>query len=294
MDQVTVKVPASTSNLGSGFDTLGLAVSLYTHVEVRRVEAAGIQLTSELAESVRPQLLQLLSEAGELFFQTSKISQFGVEVRLSGNVPIARGLGYSATLRVGLLAALNELSGACLSKERLLTLATSLERHPDNASPSIFGGFTVSGLVNGEARCLHFEVPEQLKLVTLVPNFPISTEQARKLMPASYSKTDAAHGLNRAALITAAFAGKRYEALRGVFDDKIHQPYRQPLIPVLHKVIAAGEGAGALGGFLSGSGSAIICLTLEEPQSVAAAMQRTLPDSQLLLLTADNAGYTVS
>src|SRR4051812_16853405 len=197
MKPVTVNVPASTSNLGSGFDTLGLAVSLHSRVEVRRTEAAGIQLESEFTASARPQLLELFTGVAELFFQSTNTASFGVVIRLSGNVPIARGLGYSATLRVGLLAGLNELSDARLSKERLLTLATLLEQHPDNASPSIFGGFTVSGLVNGQVRCLHFEVPEELKLVTLIPDFTISTEEARKLMPASYSKSDTAHGLNR-------------------------------------------------------------------------------------------------
>jgi len=125
-------------------------------------------------------------------------------------------------VRVAILVGLNELAETSLSRERLLNLATQLEGHPDNSSPSIFGGFTVSGVVNGHVRCLHFPVPEQLKLVTLIPNFPISTEQARKLMPASYSKADAAHALNRAALITAAFSSGNFAALQGLFDDPIH------------------------------------------------------------------------
>jgi homoserine kinase len=176
----------------------------------------------------------------------------------------------------------------------LLNLVTQLEGHPDNASPSIFGGFTVSGIVNGEVRCLHFPVSEELKLVTLVPNFPVSTEQARKLMPGSYSKADAAHALNRAALITAAFASGNLAPVKGLFDDRIHQPYRQPLIPSLQAVIGAGEAAGALGGFLSGSGSAIICLALENPDNVGKAMQRALPDSEVLILAPDNTGFTIT
>jgi homoserine kinase len=289
MNSIAIKVPASTSNLGSGFDTLGLAVNLYTTVAVERAASPGVQLCSEAVE-----LSELLSEAASAFFRSTGVEPFGIKVQLAGNVPIARGLGYSATLRVGILAALNELAEGGLGKEQLLQLASQLEHHPDNASPSIFGGFTVSGLVNGEIRCLHFPVPESLKLVVLVPNVRISTEQARKLMPASYSKVDAAHGLNRAALITAAFSSGRFEALRGLFDDRIHQPYREPLIPKLGKAITNGEAAGAVGGFLSGSGSAIICLALQTPEGVGAAMRRALPDSQILILTADNAGFTLS
>jgi len=210
----------------------------------------------------------------------------------SGNVPIARGLGYSATVRVGILAGLNELSRAGLTREQLINLATQLEHHPDNSSPSILGGFTVSGLINGEVRCLAFRVASKLKLVTLVPDFPIGTERARKLMPAFYSKADAVHALNRAALITAAFAGGRLEALKGVFDDRIHQPYRQSLVPALPEVIAAGEKAGALGGFLSGSGSAIICLAVNKPERIGQAMQRVMPHSEVMVLRVDNRGYT--
>ena len=287
----SIKVPASTSNLGSGFDTLGLAVKLHTTVELERNENDAVLLESSMA--AHRELAKLVSEAADHFFQAAQTGGFGARVRLAGNVPIARGLGYSATVRVGVLAALNELAGSRLTRNQLLDFATQLEKHPDNASPSVFGGFTVSGLVNGQVRCLPFSVGAQLQVVTLVPTFPISTEEARKLMPHSYSKADAAHALNRAALITAAFSSGNFEALKDVFDDRIHQPYRQRLIPALEPVIAAGEAAGALGGFLSGSGSAIICLTLENPERVGQAMQRALPDSELMILTVDNSGYSL-
>jgi len=128
------------------------------------------------------------------------------------------------------LVALNRIAGEILSREQLLQLATRLEHHPDNASLQ-FSALHRFGTVNGEIRSLRFDVPEELRLVTLIPNFPISTEAARKLMPTQYNMADAAHGLNRAALITAAFASGSLEALRGLFDDRIHQPYREPLIP---------------------------------------------------------------
>ncbi len=204
---------------------------------------------------------------------------------------MARGLGYSATARLGLVAALNELSGAALNRQQLLELVTSLEGHPDNASPAVLGGFTVSGMVGQGMRCLRFEVSPKLKLVTLMPRFKINTEKARRVLPENFSRSDAAHSLNRAALITAAFAAKDYEALRGLFDDRVHQPYREPLIPRLPAVIRAGEAAGAIGGFLSGSGSAIICLTLERPEAVASAMQQEMPDSEVKILAPENDGF---
>lgn len=291
-DSVTVKVPASTSNLGSGFDTLGLAVRLYNCVRLTRAPGQGLDVVSTMSEADRARLVPLLSEAARLFFRRARRAAFAVDVSLDNAVPVGRGLGASATARLGVVAGLNALSGAKLDRQALLEIVTELESHPDNASPAIFGGFTVSGRCGRAIRCLAFPVSLRLKLVTLLPRFEMSTEQARRLLPASYSKADTAHALNRAALITAAFASGRYEALCGVFDDRVHQPHREPLIPQLRRVIRAGEKAGALGGFLSGAGSAIICLALTQSEAVARAMQRQLPDSETRILTADNQGFS--
>jgi homoserine kinase len=293
MTSVKVKVPGSTSNLGSGFDTLGLAVSLYNYVRVTRTAGGEVVMVSPLARAGRARLTAMLSEAAALFFRRTRLAEFGLEVSLSGDVPGGRGLGASATARLGLVAALNELARAGLSRQQLLDLVTTLEGHPDNASPALFGGFTVSGLVGKMVRCHSFPVGPKLKCVTLIPRFEIRTETARQRVPRTFSKADTVHALNRAALITAALAGGNYEALRGVFDDRVHQPYREKLIPQLTRVIRAGERMGALGGFLSGSGSAIMCLTLERAEAVARAMHRVLPESEMKILTADNAGIVI-
>ena len=245
----------------------------------------------------------MVAEVSREFFARAGISPFGVEVSMHGNVPMARGLGFSATARLGMVAALNELSGAAWDRQQLLELVTFLEGHPDNASPAIFGGFTVSGMVaearsvergsRQAVRCMRFAVNPELSLITLIPRFKVNTEKARRLVPENFSRDDAVHGLNRAALITAAFAAEDYDSLRGLFDDRIHQPYREPLIPQLSRVIRAGEAAGAIGGFLSGSGSAIICLSLRAPQAVTEAMRKELPDSETEILAPDNHGFQI-
>jgi homoserine kinase len=291
---VTIKVPASTSNLGSGFDTLGLAVQLYNHLRLSRTARPGLTLDWHLSDQDRSWFAAALGKAANLFFRKARCKRFGVEIGLSGNVPVARGLGASSTVRVGFLAGLNVLAGTNLSREQLLEMATLLEGHPDNASPAIFGGFTVSGRIGREVRCHSFPINAKLKCVTLIPPFGISTDEARKLIPATYAKADTAHALNRAALITAALAGGNYERLRGTFDDRMHQPYREKLIPRLSRVIRAGEKAGALGGFLSGSGSAIICLTVDSPEAVAIAMQKQFPKSEVITLIPDNCGFQMA
>jgi len=294
MNSVTVKVPASTSNLGSGFDTLGLAVKLYNFVQVTRCAGKGVGLSWAVAKEDATWFERALGDAAKLFFRRTRCKSFGGEVKLVSHVPIARGLGASATIRVGFIAGLNELAGTKLSRAQLLELATGLEGHPDNASPAIFGGFTVSGRIDGEVRCLHFRVSTDLKCVTLIPRFGISTEEARKLLPVAYPKADAAHALNRSALITAAFSSRHCEALRGLFDDRVHQPYREKLLPQLPEVIRAGEKAGAIGGFLSGSGSAIMCLALRNAEAVGRAMLKQLPESEIKILSPDNNGYRVA
>jgi homoserine kinase len=290
---VTVRVPGSTSNLGPGFDTLGLALRIYNRVRVVRATVKGVEIISPLTDEHRIKTTAMISEAARLFFRRTQQHAFGIEVTLIGEVPVARGLGASATARLGVVAALNELTQTRLGRQDLLEIVTELEGHPDNASPAIFGGFTVSGVIGKTVRCFRFPVSPRLKFVTLIPCFEMSTEEARKLVPATFSKADTAHNLNRAALISAAFASGDYDRLRGVFEDRVHQPYREKLIPQLSRVIEAGEKAGAIGGWLSGSGSAIMCLTLERTERVARAMQNQLRDSQMRILTADNAGFRV-
>lgn len=288
--RVTVVVPASTSNLGSGFDTLGLALKLYNTIEVRKVATEGTRIVSPLADEDRDIANAMVSEAAEKFFSATECKRFGIEVGIDGKVPVARGVGYSATVRLGVIAGLNALTGEPFDREELLQLGTELEGHPDNISPALFGGFTASGKVGNSVRCLQFPVSLRLQIVALFPPFKLSTQKAREVLPQTYSKEEAVKALNRSALITAAFASKDYEALRCLFDDVLHQPYREPLVPGLQAVIRAGEKAGALGGFLSGAGSGIICLTLTRQRAVAAAMGQVIPHSKVSILGVDNSG----
>ncbi len=290
---VSVRVPGSTSNLGSGFDTLGLALRLYNRVRVSRAQSPGVRITSPLAEADQEKATAMVQEAAARFFLRGSVPAFGIEVTFTGGVPIGRGLGASATARLGVVMALNELTHTGLGRQELLDLVTGLEGHPDNASPALFGGFTVSGRVDGAVRCFRFRVSPRLKFVTLIPRFEISTEAARKLVPPVFSQADTVHSLNRAALISAAFASGDYEQLRGLFDDRVHQPYREQVIPQLSRVVRAGQQAGAIGGWLSGSGSAIMCLTLAKPRAVAAAMLNQMLDSTVRILTADNTGARI-
>jgi homoserine kinase len=194
------------------------------------------------------------------------------------------------------LYALNQLSGDPLDRPTIFQLCADLEGHPDNAAPASFGGFTV---VIGSARRAvpifqRFEVSRQLYFVLVVPEVEIRTSRARKLLPLKITHAAAVENCANACAITAAFASKDYEKLRGAFVDFIHQPFRTKLMPFLPGVIAAAEKAGALGAFLSGSGSTICAVTLRHPDRVAAAMKRAARSpSHIIVTRADNRGVHV-
>lgn len=278
MDAVITRVPATTSNLGSGFDCLGIALDICNRVTVRSSEG----------DVDHP---PMVAEAAHNFFQAAKVKPRAFTWNIEGEVPQSRGLGSSVTVRLGLLQGLNTLTDAKLRVEDLFQICSLLEGHPDNAAPAAFGGFTVSRQGAPTFRC---EVAPEVKFVLLVPDFEVSTPSARDILPQSYPKGDVVRSIGNAARVTAAFMQQRYDLLRGSFNDGIHQPYREPLVPFLSKAIAAGEKAGALGGFLSGSGSTICCITLEDEQAVAAAMlDAAPPGSQIVVTTANNSGVSV-
>jgi len=292
---VTVRVPATTANLGPGFDTLGVALKLHNQISIRELDAPTVERVDAMRGN--PAALAMTREAMDAFFRRSKVKPHGAQVEVKGEVPSTGGLGSSVTVRLGIVFALNELNGQPLGDTALLDLVTELEHHPDNAAPALFGGFVVSAMINGSVRYRRFNVPPALKFVVCVPDYEVSTEKARALLPKVVPLRDAVENLNRVALITSIFATGDYSLLRGLFDDKLHQPYRMKLIPMLDDVIAAGVEAGALAGWLSGSGSSIMCLTEQKEKAVAEAMANVFARQQIRcdthVLVADNDGTRV-
>jgi homoserine kinase len=275
---VITRVPGTTSNLGPGFDSLGIALGLANEVAVSRSE--------------RTEHPAVFADAARTFFDAAKVEPFGFDWKITGEVPQSRGLGSSVTVRLGLMHGLNTLAGSPLDRAALFELCAGLEGHPDNAAPAAFGGFTVSRAGVETIRC---EVAPELKFVLLIPDFEVSTPMARSILPDSIPRKDAVMSSSNACRITAAFLTQRYDLLRRSFADGLHQPYRERLIPFLGKVISAAENAGAIGGFLSGSGSTICCITLENADAIADAMRAASGNAGAftLIRSADNRGATV-
>lgn len=292
--QVQVRVPASTSNLGPGFDCLGLALQLYNTITITRSDKASALPHGMIGETARA------------FFQRAtggKIAPFGFEARIEGDIPISRGLGSSVTVRLGVLMGLAELVGESfpITREQILSLLIELEGHPDNAVPSFLGGFAVCAHATDDPGdgfvYTRMAVKPELWLVTLVPELRLSTETARALLPKEVSFRHAVENAQRTARITAAFCTGDYASLRGMFVDHLHQPYRQVLIPGFSAILEAAVEAGALGSFLSGAGSCLMAPALDNVEAISAAMldcakKQELPAS-VMVLKADNAGAQI-
>lgn len=277
---VTVSVPATTANIGPGFDAFGIALGLQN----------SITISLAISSADHP---GIVSDAAASFFSGAGLSPVDFSWKIAGNVPRSRGLGSSVTVRLGILMGLNILAGAPLSRAGIFRLCAELEGHPDNAAPAIMGGFTIS---RAERESIRYSVAPGLRFVLLIPGFEVATSEARKVMPKVIPLADAAANAADAAVIATAFATRNYDLLRGSFDDRLHQPFRTPLVPFLHDVIRAGEDAGAIGGWLSGSGSTICCLAESETvaKKVSAAMKRAaVSGCQTVITPADNKGAVI-
>ena len=291
---VTVQVPASTSNCGAGFDTLGLALSIYNRVTVTPAE--GVQPVAERASEALA--LEMVAETATAFFAACGRKPVGFSFRIEGDVPPARGLGSSITVIAGVLAGLNRMLEAGLTRHRLVEIATALEGHPDNASAGILGGFCVSRCepVSGKyVDTVRFELPDSLKFVVASPAVELLTKASRGVLPTTLPFFDAVKSINSATYLVAAIASGDYEKLRGSVSDFMHEPHRLPGIKGGADAIAAGIGAGALTGWLSGSGSSVLCVARAESASaVATAMRGAFTaagiESEARVLTADNTG----
>lgn len=298
LSRVICKVPGSTSNCGSGFDTLGLAVSLYNEISVETESA-------EVDESFGPDIYPLSDMARDTvakFFADSGIEAFEVRIRIRGDVPQARGLGSSVTVRGGILGGLAKLAGADWDREKLVEAITELEGHPDNASSSILGGFTVSRFLDDPSKVesvTQIEVSEDLRLVVVSPEFEVLTSASRGVLPKSLDFAQVVSSINSVSCVVAAISSGQYEGLSGAVHDSVHEPYRLENIPGASAAISAGVSAGAYTGWLSGSGSSVLCAcTREVAATVMSAMQSAFSEVQLKSigrdLCADNSGLQIT
>jgi len=271
--EVWVRVPASTTNLGPGFDALGMALQLHNRVGLRIAEGpVRVEVTGEGAGVLEAGADNLVYTAVRRLYAEVGREAPPLEIRLENAIPVSRGLGSSSTAIVGGLVGANALLGEPLDREAVLALAVELEGHPDNVTPALLGGFQVTSLTEDGLIHLRLPTPAGLRAVVCVPEASVSTAAARRVLPEQYSRADAVFNIGRAALLVAALLTGATGELRAAMQDRIHQPYRAPLIPGFDAALAAALEAGAAGACLSGSGSTMLALVTGDAERVGEAM----------------------
>ena len=277
MNSIRIKAPATTANLGPGFDCLGMALDLWNSLEV--ISGADlpedgqlVAITGHGAGELAGDRSNLIYRSMEFLFQEAGQELPPVRLLCHNEIPLARGLGSSAAAIAGGLVAANALAGDVFAAKDLLEMAATIEGHPDNVAAAVLGGLQ---LVLRDERLLYtapIATPPELQLVLFIPEVRIATEDARAVLPSQISVADVVHNTSRIALLVAGMATNHPEYLRLATEDRLHQPYRQPLFPAMKVIFAAARDAGALGVFLSGSGSTILALTQGREMTVAYEM----------------------
>lgn len=260
---VTVKVPATTANLGPGFDCIGAALKLYNEFKFTCLDSGGliIQVSGAEAEKVQTDESNLLYQAFVKLYQYIDQTPPSVKIEIKLGVRLARGLGSSATAIVGGLVAANQLAGSPLSELQVMELAIAMEGHPDNVVPALLGGCRLAATSQTGWEICDITWHRHIVPVVAIPDFELSTSEARRVLPTEVSRADAIFNTAHFGLLLRGLATNQEQWLKAALQDKLHQPYRQALIPGYDDVAAAAVAAGAYGMVISGAGPTLLALT---------------------------------
>ena len=260
MKKVTIRVPATTANLGPGFDAFGCALGLYTDVTFEETDC-GLKITGCPEEFSGPDNLAYTSYCAVLASMNEEVR--GVKIHIDAQIPVCRGLGSSAALLVAGAMGANLLRGNKLSVQGLLNITNAMEGHPDNLAPAFFGGLTASMVDNGLPVCVSFPLHPDWNFIALIPEFDLPTSVARSVLPEQVSRADAIYNVSHGALVLKALELGDEKLLRTAMQDKLHQNYRKKLIPDFEKIEALARSVGAAF-CLSGAGPTLLCITRDK------------------------------
>ncbi|MEN3326811.1 MAG: homoserine kinase [Acidobacteriota bacterium] len=295
-----VRVPASTSNLGPGFDCFGLALKLYLTVSATVVPEASepCRVTTTGAkenEALPRNAVNLIYRAMSFAARREGVSLPCVELAVHNEIPLASGLGSSAAAIVAGIKLSSLLTEKPIADETILNYATEFEGHPDNVSASVYGGFLASCIrTDGTVLSTRFDWPAEIRVVVVSPHSQLPTHVARAALPRTITRTDAVHNLQRTAIFTAAIAQQRYDLIWEAIRDRLHQPYRESLVPGLAEALALPPSPGLLGIALSGAGPSIVGLVDDNADEIGARIANCFKarntESTIRILDVDNHG----
>ncbi len=298
MCQVMISVPATSANLGPGYDCLGIALSLRHHVTITEREEPGLEITAEGEDAhlVPRDETNLVYRAMTHLFQRVGHKPSGLHIEQLNEIPIASGLGSSSSAVLAGLFGANELAGSRLTREEVLQIATDLEGHPDNVAPAVYGGLVLGVQSEDGLIISSFELP-QIEVAVVLPDVVLLTEDARAALPADVPLSDAIFNSSRVGLLIQALQTADYDRLAVAMQDRLHQPYRIPLVPGMEEAMQAAKEAGASGVALSGAGPSLIAFAKAGHKAIAhaaaAAFKRAGVDARQWRLAVDNRGIRI-
>lgn len=257
---VEVRVPATSANMGAGFDTMGIALGLYNIITVEEIESGLKIINRNTSEFIPTNENNLIYRALTRVFNEVGYSKKGIKIIQNSSIPMTRGLGSSSACIVGGLLAANVISKRQLSYERILEIATEMEGHADNVVPALYGGFCISACDNGRIYHRSYKLSPKLKYAVMVPDFYLPTKKSRRLLPKELPLKDASHNISRAVWFASSLATGKLDNLKIGVDDRIHQPYRKNCVDGMDEIFDESYKNGAKATFLSGSGPTVLSI----------------------------------
>jgi homoserine kinase len=289
-----ISVPATSANLGPGFDTLGLAVSLRNSVEFKASRFFSVAIKGEGENNPRLKGNNLFVGIFNDHYKRLTRKNQNFKFTFYNEIPMSRGLGSSSAVIVSAIATAHEAAGVRVSKRRILNYALTYESHPDNITPAVMGGFNTATLEKNKVFSEKKHLPDYLKAIVVIPNKPISTARSRTTLPRSYSKENAVFNLSHTALTVAAFYSENWELLRLATQDRFHQRARMKMLPELFSVQKMAYENGALMSTLSGSGSTFFNMVYDyDAESLANRFKQKFSDFDVKILDFDNNGLII-
>ena len=289
-----VSVPATSANLGPGFDTLGIAIKLKNQVIIKPSKFHSVSLRGEGSNNPMLKDNNMFIAIFNDFYHNLCTKRRNFRFEFINEIPLSRGLGSSSAVIISAIASAYAIEGIELEKDKLLNLALAYESHPDNITPAVMGGFTVAAVENNAVKYINKTIPKELSAVVVIPNRSISTNLSRKTLPYKYSKEDAIFNISHSSLLTAAFLTGNWEMLKVASLDKIHQSYRMKQMPELFEVQKIALSNGALMSTLSGSGSTMFNMVYSKhSKKLEEALKSKFPHFRVFTSSFDNTGVKV-